>query len=612
MSAFNSSTADIGSSVQQATVLPPPTHAGNTSVVGSNYPLVFDPTGMQGSSSFANPISSGKQGDTTGTSSGSVIDDPVNSSVPHSIEYSSLSSTTLQLPSHVPGTVRSNGPSFMNGSLSSHLGSLPSNMHMPSVQGNHAHMRPYMMFGIPGLPEQRVLYDDQIQIPPPPAMGNQGGGNWLRIRQPIDYVAPLKKPMNSFLLYSAERRVQLRQTHPDLNTTQQSTILAREWAALQEDEKEKYRAEAKQLRDDYNARRAELSLKLQQQLNQQHLNIGLAQGPPPPSHPPALDLLDVNLCSNIQDGHMHRVGQFGNSGGFQPHFAGTSGFHMPQSVPFNPTTPGNIRWKEFSLTSADQDYHRPTSPRTQYQQSNILRPTSNVSQYIHHDSQQRQNDTQSYSANLVHQGFLDTAHNIFNNPFDSILKASELDTEKTPQDTDKTAILGSFADFGALGSANNGMNLGNFGQLPVKPTTPGRQNTASVLDSGTHSYSKNQTSESPGDVRDNTASSKRGARLSSPAKRTRKKSRKDPDAPKHPMSAFLYYLTSERPRLAEHLGDMSIGQQTKIIAKQWKTLTENDRAPWEKLAKHDKDRYARERREYHGETRHADTPATAI
>ncbi|KAJ2330908.1 High mobility group [Coemansia sp. RSA 2671] len=98
--------------------------------------------------------------------------------------------------------------------------------------------------------------------------------------------------------------------------------------------------------------------------------------------------------------------------------------------------------------------------------------------------------------------------------------------------------------------------------------------------------------------------SKARARLSSPAKRVRKKTKKDPDAPKHPMSAFLYYLTSERPRLAEHLSDMSIGQQTKIIAKQWKTLDESDRAPWEKLAKHDKDRYARERREYHGEDRH--------
>ncbi|KAI7818969.1 high mobility group box domain-containing protein, partial [Kickxella alabastrina] len=81
-------------------------------------------------------------------------------------------------------------------------------------------------------------------------------------------------------------------------------------------------------------------------------------------------------------------------------------------------------------------------------------------------------------------------------------------------------------------------------------------------------------------------------------KRARKKSKKDPDAPKHPMSAFLYYLTSERPRLAKHIGDMTIGQQTKLIAKQWKVMDDNKKAPWEKMARSDKDRYARERREY--------------
>ncbi|KAI7828365.1 high mobility group box domain-containing protein, partial [Kickxella alabastrina] len=64
------------------------------------------------------------------------------------------------------------------------------------------------------------------------------------------------------------------------------------------------------------------------------------------------------------------------------------------------------------------------------------------------------------------------------------------------------------------------------------------------------------------------------------------------------MSAFLYYLTSERPRLAKHIGDMTIGQQTKLIAKQWKVMDDNKKAPWEKMARSDKDRYARERREY--------------
>ncbi|KAJ1861834.1 High mobility group [Coemansia sp. RSA 2703] len=348
--------------------------------------------------------------------------------------------------------------------------------------------------------------------------------------------------MNSFLLYSAERRVQLRQTHPDLNTTQQSTILAREWAALQEDEKEKYRAEAKQLRDDYNARRAELSLKLQQQLNQQHLNIGLAQAPPPPSHPSGLDLLDVNMGTNIPDAHMHRVNQFGNSGGFQPHFSGTPGFHMPHSVSFNAATPG---------TTHIQGHHTPTPSFVQAQHDE-------GSGYV--------------SANVNSVNMTD--------PFSFTGSLSNLESAHGPAD-----------------------------QKPLLEMEPNVSNTLDFSSSGRYfdQESEKQGINTPADAREAAGSSKRGARLSSPTKRTRKKSKKDPDAPKHPMSAFLYYLTSERPRLAEHLGDMSIGQQTKIIAKQWKTLTESDRAPWEKLAKHDKDRYARERREYHGETRHTDT-----
>ncbi|KAJ2780529.1 hypothetical protein H4R18_003393, partial [Coemansia javaensis] len=228
-----------------------------------------------------------------------------------------------------PSALGSSAAGFMHGPLSGSLGALPaqhpgpgtlglpmspqSQQPMAPPDGLHQAMsmmpqvRPYnMMFGLPGMSEPPMMYDDRVAMP---AM-HPAAGSWLRIRQPIDYVAPLKKPMNSFLLYSAERRVQLRQTHPDLNTTQQSTILAREWASLAEEEKEKYRAEAKQLRDDYNARRAELSLKLQQQLSQQHLNLSLGHPPPPPlppgphsaAHTQPHDLLGQGMGP---DGHSH-------------------------------------------------------------------------------------------------------------------------------------------------------------------------------------------------------------------------------------------------------------------------------------------------------------------
>ncbi|KAJ2492495.1 High mobility group [Coemansia sp. RSA 2050] len=569
-----------------------------------------------------------------------------------------------------------------------------------------------MLFGIPGLTEPRMLYDDRMSMPPLP----HNGGNWLRIRQPIDYVAPLKKPMNSFLLYSAERRVQLRQTHPDLNTTQQSTILAREWASLAEEEKEKYRAEAKQLRDDYNARRAELSHKLQQQLNQQHINMSLNQPPPPPPHIPGqpiphqqhLDILDSNMASGDHHIHTHPTSSFG----FHHQFSG-SGTNLAHTQ-FSPTTPGaapnlhtptapflqvshensyvqahaaaachisdtlqynsalstidptaiaggsgqfhglaigrstpqnvdaiarnagysggsdkqgtDSRWREFDLTAFDS-LHDSVAAAQHY---GIPRSSSNVSQYVgisdfgqQRFSQQPQQQHYGYKdADSLHSHLLGSTAGIFGSSYDSALQTSDVcnGVAAISKALNPITSYASFADIGRIprieGSVfdyeqeqNNEVRddvhqhnteLAAGFSAPSQDPSPSR-----VPDTGDPSVGGDN-----GSINTNSGAatmSKARACLSSPAKRVRKKTKKDPDAPKHPMSAFLYYLTSERPRLAEHLSDMSIGQQTKIIAKQWKTLDESDRAPWEKLAKHDKDRYARERREYHGEDRHTKT-----
>ncbi|KAJ2762270.1 hypothetical protein IWQ57_005840, partial [Coemansia nantahalensis] len=208
-------------------------------------------------------------------------------------------------------------------------------------------VRPYnIMFGVPGLSDPQMVYDERVVMP----HMHTASGSWLRIRQPIDYVAPLKKPMNSFLLYSAERRVQLRQTHPDLNTTQQSTILAREWANLADEEKEKYRAEAKQLRDDYNARRAELSLKLQQQLSQQHLGLSLGHLPPPPPPPPppmpphgAMHLPPQELLGQGvgPEGHQHAPMHSASPFGLQQHGFAGPGAQLPHTQ-FQPPPPAQL------------------------------------------------------------------------------------------------------------------------------------------------------------------------------------------------------------------------------------------------------------------------------
>ncbi|KAJ1797715.1 hypothetical protein LPJ59_002956 [Coemansia sp. RSA 2399] len=341
-----------------------------TTTTTGYHPLTFDGMAFSNTRSIPASTDANSSGDSTvNVSSGSIDEAPGlnqhNITANHSISVGAVP----PLP-NFQFAMANGATGFSNSPLSASLGSLhvpgngqplPPPLHQqgPTFRSNTPSLpqqaRSYnMMFGIPGMNgEPRGLYDDHVALPPFP----HNGGSWLRIRQPIDLVTPLKKPMNSFLLYSAERRVQLRQTHPDLNTTQQSTILAREWASLQEEEKEKYRAEAKQLRDDYNARRAELSLKLQQQLNQQHLNLGLAPPPPPmsmqlpqappshgsvPSHMHQLELMDSGAASRDHLAHVHSAGPFS----FHQHFPGPM-TQMPQAQ-FSPSTMVNTQAQQIS------------------------------------------------------------------------------------------------------------------------------------------------------------------------------------------------------------------------------------------------------------------------
>ncbi|KAJ2801812.1 hypothetical protein H4R20_003532, partial [Coemansia guatemalensis] len=366
-----------------------------------NYPLPFDPSALRGSASFP-----GLNGNTSADGMGQTVninaEDAVAAAAVMCAQNNGAGSivSTGQLPlSRLQGGV-SNASGFISSPLVTPLGSLPGTsamqpQHLPAgtssqsqispqqpgqIHPNMARLpqgRPYnMMFGVPGLPEPPMVYDDRMPMPPM----HHGGGGWLRIKQPIDYVAPLKKPMNSFLLYSAERRVQLRQTHPDLNTTQQSTILAREWANLPEEEKEKYRAEAKQLRDDYNARRAELSLKLQQQLNQHHLGLGLGHMPPPPLphppqgpvHPQSQDLLShtISVDSHPQ---MHPEGGFGllQQQQQQQAFAGP-GMQLPHTQLPPPAPAAAIHSQQVAQDEAFQAQPAVSAAADQFQFENTL------------------------------------------------------------------------------------------------------------------------------------------------------------------------------------------------------------------------------------------------
>lgn len=67
---------------------------------------------------------------------------------------------------------------------------------------------------------------------------------------------------------------------------------------------------------------------------------------------------------------------------------------------------------------------------------------------------------------------------------------------------------------------------------------------------------------------------------------------KDPNAVKRPMSSYLYFCASERPRLPEGLVPT---ERTKELASRWKALTDAEKTVYQNMADDDKVRYQREK-----------------
>jgi len=78
----------------------------------------------------------------------------------------------------------------------------------------------------------------------------------------------------------------------------------------------------------------------------------------------------------------------------------------------------------------------------------------------------------------------------------------------------------------------------------------------------------------------------------------RKKRKKDPNAPKKPCSAFFHFSKRMRPTIKEQHPDASFGQLGKLIGEEWAKLAPEDKKQYEELAAIDKERYAKENKEY--------------
>lgn len=79
-------------------------------------------------------------------------------------------------------------------------------------------------------------------------------------------------------------------------------------------------------------------------------------------------------------------------------------------------------------------------------------------------------------------------------------------------------------------------------------------------------------------------------------KTTRKK--KDPNAPKRSLSAYMFFANENRDIVRAENPGISFGLVGKLLGEKWKALTDDDKVPYLTKAETDKKRYEKEKAEY--------------
>jgi hypothetical protein len=77
-----------------------------------------------------------------------------------------------------------------------------------------------------------------------------------------------------------------------------------------------------------------------------------------------------------------------------------------------------------------------------------------------------------------------------------------------------------------------------------------------------------------------------------------KKRKKDKNAPKRGVSAYLYFASQTRNKVKEGNPGMSFSDITRAVSEQWKLLTDEEKRPFIELQEKDKLRYTQEKQAY--------------
>jgi hypothetical protein len=77
--------------------------------------------------------------------------------------------------------------------------------------------------------------------------------------------------------------------------------------------------------------------------------------------------------------------------------------------------------------------------------------------------------------------------------------------------------------------------------------------------------------------------------------------KKDPNAPKRGLSAYMFFANEQRDKVREDNPGISFGQVGKMLGEKWKALSDSERRPYEEKAAADKKRYEDEKATYNAQ-----------
>lgn len=81
----------------------------------------------------------------------------------------------------------------------------------------------------------------------------------------------------------------------------------------------------------------------------------------------------------------------------------------------------------------------------------------------------------------------------------------------------------------------------------------------------------------------------------------KRKINKDPNKPKRPTSAYFYYVARQRQELEKQGKKVTkVAEWTKEVSAKWRALTDEEKVPFDKMAKKDKERYTTAMSAYKG------------